>query len=150
MDLYVPGRGELLSAPDDWPERLHPGSLNVGIDTYPDDLARRGLPNRTEALDSGLFLPTFEIAREQFRNNLLVPRPDVPRGGDAQVWRAKLIVADTGTSISCWALRRFGSRVREQLEFVAERRLRDEGLVDRLRVHAVLLGRWRDESAIID
>jgi|GraSoiStandDraft_55_1057291.scaffolds.fasta_scaffold67281_4 hypothetical protein len=30
-ELYVPGRAELSTAPADWPERLHPGSLNVSI-----------------------------------------------------------------------------------------------------------------------
>ena len=141
--LHVPGRAELCTAPADWPERLHPGSLNVVVDEYPAELLSRGLTNRIFELDKGWFAPEFEIQREQFRNNMLGPRPGVPRGGDAQVWRA-LLAHDAGMAITCWALRRFGSQVGEQLEFVADTRLRDLGLHDKLRVRVALLGEWRD------
>ncbi len=142
--LYVPGRSELNMAPADWPERLHPGSLNVVVDEYPEEFRSRGLANRISELDKGRFVPEFEIRREQFRNNLLQSRPGVPRGGDAQVWRALLSQQNARMAIRCWALRRFGSQVGEQLEFVAGTRLRDLGLHDNLRVRATLLGEWRD------
>ncbi len=140
--LYVPGRAELRAAPADWPEHLHPGSLNVSVDLYPPEFMNRGLRSRVSELDQGRFVPEFEILRNQFRNNKLGPRPGVPRGGDAQVWRAQLSHAGGGPIIKCWALRRFGSQVGEQLEFVAERRLRDFGLYDGLRVEMALLGEW--------
>jgi hypothetical protein len=143
-ELLVPGRGEVPAAPSDWPEKLWPGSLNVRVDRYPTELKTREFDASVVVLDTRQFAPAFEIERGQFKNNFLAPRPGVPRGGDAQAWRAKILVDDTGASIGCWALRRFGSRVGEQLEFVADRRLRDEGLLDGQRVRAVLFGKWRD------
>src|SRR5579864_2278903 len=59
--LVVPGRGVLSEPPLEWPERLHPGSLNVRIDKYPEALARHGLPNRIDVLDTSRFRPVFEI-----------------------------------------------------------------------------------------
>lgn len=144
VELFVPGRGELAKAPTDWPEKLRPGSLNVLVDRYPTELREHGLPNNVASLDSGQFVPEFEILRDEFGNNRLGPRPGVPRGGDAQVWRAKLVVEADDRVIACWALRRFGSGVGERLEFVAGRRLRDDGLIDGERVRAVLNGVWRD------
>lgn len=144
VELGVPGRGLLSGSPPDWPEVLCPGSLNVRIDVYPPELVRRGLQKRTTELDKALFVPAFEIPRDLFTNNRLSPRPGVPRGGDAQVWRAAIMVIETGLRLRCWALRRFGSRLVDQLEFVAADRLRDSGLQDNQRVSAILEGRWRD------
>jgi len=93
--------------------------------------------------DKGWFSPEFEILKDQFGNNQLGPRPGVPRGGDAQVWRALLLYGG-GSAIACWALRRFGPQVAEQLEFVADTRLRDLGLQDGLRLRITLFGDWRD------
>jgi hypothetical protein len=78
--LYVPGRAELRNAPADWPERLHPGSLNVSVDQYPPEFMNRGLRNSVSELDLGRFVPEFEILRDQFQNNKIEPRPDLPRG----------------------------------------------------------------------
>ncbi len=141
--LLVPGRSALSSAPVDWPEALYPGSLNVRIDEYPDGFRQHGLTNRVIELDRGWFAPEFEILRGQFGNNRLEPRPGVPRGGDAQVWRATLSLPGTGTRQECWVLRRFGSQVGEQLEFVAGRRLRGAGIEEGTRVRALLQGTWR-------
>ncbi len=77
--LYVPGRAELRAAPADWPEHLHPGSLNVSVDLYPPEFMNRGLRSRVSELDQGRFVPEFEILRNQFRNNKLGPRPGVPK-----------------------------------------------------------------------
>jgi hypothetical protein len=142
--LYVPGRAELRNAPADWPERLHPGSLNVSVDQYPPEFMNRGLRNSVSELDLGRFVPEFEILRDQFQNNKIEPRPDLPRGGDAQVWRTRLRHDGVGAVIKCWTLRRLGSQVGEQLECVAGRRLRDFGLDEGLRVEVALLGEWRD------
>jgi hypothetical protein len=140
--LHVPGRSELKDAPQDWPERLFPGSLNVRALRYPRDFSAHGLKETMASLDSGEFTPAFEILRHQLGNNRLGPRPGIPRGGDAQVWRAR-ISADNGLTLKCWGLRRFGSGVCDQLEFVAELRLRDAGLHNGQMVSAVLLGTWR-------
>ena len=90
-----------------------------------------------------MFVPAFEILRGQFANNRLSPRSDMPRCGDAQVWRAK-IVGEVGEVGECWVLRRFGSQVGEQLELVADRRLRDDGLHDGQLVTVTLYGHWKD------
>ena len=141
--LFVPGRDAMPEVPDDWPRKLYPGSLNVRVDKYPAGFQEHGLANQVDALDRGRFSPAFEIPRGQLGNNSLRPRPRVPRGGDAQVWRARIVAEVGGQVVVCWALRRFGSRVGEQLEFVSDRRLRDDGLRDGQRVLAVLLGVWR-------
>ena len=141
--LFVPGRSALQRAPNDWPEKLYPGSLNVRIDGYPSGLDKHGLPSRIVALDTGRFGPEFEILRDEFGDNKLLPRSDAPRGGDAQVWRARLQSHEV-QSVNCWVLRRFGSRVGEQLEFVSDQRLRDHGFTDGQRVTVSLFGVWRD------
>jgi hypothetical protein len=74
----------------------------------------------------------------------LTPDRGMPRRGDAQVWRAELRWGvDDVEHIGCWALRRFGSNVGEQLEFVAGERLRDRGLSNSTQVRALLYGKWR-------
>jgi hypothetical protein len=143
-ELIVPGRGVLRDAPHDWPESLCPGSLNIRVDHYPAVLDQRGLSNRIAELDRSLFRPEFEIPRDLLGNNQLRPRSGVPRGGDAQVWRARLTTLDGSLTLRCWALRRFGSRVGEQLEFVAAEKLRAQGLEEAQRVEACLFGRWHD------
>lgn len=140
--LSIPGRSRLDGAPPDWPEALYPGSLNIRVSAYPSDSEGHALINRVEELDQGRFAPTFEIPRQSISNNQLGPRPGLPRGGDAQVWRAELLIESDGRVICCWVLRRFGSTVGEQLELVADRRLRDEGLPDGCRVGVVLEGTW--------
>jgi len=141
--LRVPGRETISNCPHDWPLTLSPGSLNIRVDVYPPQLDARGLTSSVVELDRALFVPEFEILRDQFGNNKLGPRPGMPRCGDAQVWRAK-IVREVGEVGECWVLRRFGSHVGEQLELVADRRLRDNGLHDGQRVTVTLYGHWKD------
>jgi len=143
-ELIVPGRVVLRETPHDWPEVLFPGSLNVRVEEYPEALGRHGLLNRIAELDKSLFRPAFEIPREDLGNNQIYPRPGVPRGGDAQVWRAQIKTLDGSLTLMCWALRRFGSGVGEQLEFVAAQKLRSLGLEDNQRVAVSLFGSWRD------
>ena len=140
----MPGRALLRLSPGDWPEALCPGSLNVQVDRYPKAFEDRGLKNRIAELDRSLFKPEFEIPRNLLGNNQLGPRTGVPRGGDAQVWRATLSTLDGSLVLPCWALRRFGSRVGEQLEFVAAQKLRALGLQEDQRVEVILFGRWHD------
>jgi hypothetical protein len=142
-ELGIPGRADVATAPTDWPERLFPGSLNVRITAYPKAFAQHRLPETIRSLDSGLFVPTFEVRRDEIRNNRLSPTDAVPRRGDAQVWRATIETTDAMICASCWALRRFGSQVGEQLELVADIRLRDLGLDDERRVVVAVFGSWR-------
>lgn len=121
-NLRIPGRGALPTAPSEWPETLKEGSLNIRIvrDGHPVQFRRLGLPNSVVTLDRGLFQPEFEIGWQQIRGNTLTPTRETPRHGDAQVWRAELRWGGGGSeNASCWAFRRFGSQVGEQLEFVS-------------------------------
>lgn len=142
--LVVPGRGALSGAPADWPEQLYPGSLNVRVIRYPPQLAEHGLLNAVSTFDQGHFVPEIEIPQAQFGNNRLAPTAREPRRGNGQAWRARLEVPCEGLVVNCWLLRRIGSAVGEQLEFVADRRLRDLGLVEGTHVRASVLGSWRD------
>ena len=144
--LEIPGRAKLPVAPADWPEVLTAGSLNVRIihNGFPTDFTQRGLAASVVAFDQGVFEPEFEIGWDQIGNNTLTPTSAMPRRGDAQVWRAEILLADGRSIRGCWMLRRIGSRVGEQLEFVAGRRLRDDELSNCTLVRVLVYGRWRD------
>jgi hypothetical protein len=142
--MTIPGRAELSFAPTDWPETLHPGSLNVLIadNGYPDEFFR--FPGEgVQKLDSGCFVPAFVIPGAAIVNNSLRPTADNARRGDAQVWRAELRCRETGQAGSCWVLRRIGSARLTGLELVAAERLRDKmSLADGARVAVELDGYW--------
>jgi len=144
--LDIPGRTRLERAPDDWPERLQRGSLNlrVGPGGYPAEFAERQLPIKVETLDHW-FEPEFEIPGYLIGNNTLRPTHAVPRRGDGLVWRAELWHhdGDGEDRISCWAFRRLESTVGEQLEFVAAESLRAKGLGTSSQISARLHGKWR-------
>lgn len=124
VELHVPGRNEISQAPHDWPVTLHKGSLNVRISPggYPPLFANLGLPEVIRSLDTKAFPGDFEIAQHEFGNNGLGPVPGMPNKGSAQVWRATLLV--NGRNLPCWALRRYGSDVGEQLELVSHLHMR--------------------------
>ncbi len=124
VELHVPGRNELSNAPADWPEVLYKGSLNVRImrDGYPSEFSEAGLELTTRSLDEELFSPAFTIEQRQFGNNKLKPKPEMPKRGSAQVWRAKLTTNQE--DFSCWVLRRFGSGLLHQLELLSGQHLR--------------------------
>ena len=124
VELHVPGREELQHAPSDWPKTFREGSLNIRVasDGYPSLFADRGLSNTVENLDRNCYPCTFEIAQGDFGNNLLTPIASMPKRGSGQVWRA--VLTTKNHSIQCWVLRRYGSRVGEQLELLAENHLR--------------------------
>lgn len=122
-ELTIPGRGLLVAASPDWPERLVPGSLNVHVTRYPDEFQSRRLPREVKVLDRCGFQPTFIIPQNAMRNNKLLPDEKRPRRGTAQVWRAT-ITLDGQPETACWLLRRIGSGLGHDLELVSERELR--------------------------
>jgi hypothetical protein len=124
VELHVPGREEISQAPSDWPVTLQKGSLNVRIapEGYPRLFATLGLPNSVRSLDLRPFPSAFEIAQDEFGNNMLKPEPGLPHKGSAQVWRA--ILAWHAHEHRCWVLRRYGSGVREQLELLSDLHMR--------------------------
>jgi hypothetical protein len=102
--LLVPGRSSLPDAPEDWPQTLQPGSLNVKIGAYPLAWRERGLAASVKELDTGVFPPEFLIAQDQMQNNQLTPTRSKPRRGIGQVWRATL--SANGGCLDRWVLRR--------------------------------------------
>ncbi|MEX1098581.1 MAG: hypothetical protein WED34_21220 [Planctomycetales bacterium] len=117
-DLRIPGTNELPDAPSDWPTTLQPGSLNALIDDngYPDGFESLGSGPGMKKLDDGCFEPEFVIPKDKIKNN---------SKGDAQVWRACIVVNATGEEIACWALRRIGSGIKKQIELVSAVHLRN-------------------------
>lgn len=122
-ELHVPGKSLLSAAPDDWPEKPYPGSLNILVTQWPDAFSERKLAHSAKSLDMGGFAPAFTIPQNEMGNNQLGPRPDMAHRGTAQVWRALLNASDKETP--CWVLRRFGSGLRDHIELVSEVGLRD-------------------------
>ncbi|MEQ1934950.1 MAG: hypothetical protein ABL962_13915 [Fimbriimonadaceae bacterium] len=121
-ELFVPGRSNLSDAPDDWPEKLYPGSLNVLIANWPEPLADRNLEPSAKSLDNAGFTPALTIPQSKMGNNKLMPTSAMPHRGTAQIWRSILHVNEQ--EISCWVLRRFGSGLSLELEIVSEFGLR--------------------------
>lgn len=142
--LDIPGREGITGEHNDWPLRLYPGSLNIMVSGYPAQLAGMGLKSEVAVLDQGLFVPAFVIPGTALSNNKLRPRQLEPKRGDAQVWRAFISKYGHAVFVKCWALRRFGSGVGEQLELVSDERLRDHGFQDGDLVAVSLYGRWKD------
>jgi hypothetical protein len=146
-NMTIPGHALLSDAPCDWPEVIHPGSLNVliGQDGYPDELFSRCQGELVQKLDSGTFAPTFVIAGAAISKNRLQPTPEIQRKGDAQVWRAQIHNRDNGQAVACWVLRRIGSARKDGLEVVASERLRDRlNLADGTHVTLELYGHWEN------
>jgi hypothetical protein len=143
-ELLVPGRLLLPQAPSDWPETLHPGSLNLQVASYPPAWRERGMGNSVRGLDSGAFRPEFVIPQGRMGNNLLAPTPSKPKRGIGQVWRASL--AANGCVRGCWILRRIDSGLRDALELVSADPIRTRmGLACEKDWPATLTvyGRWR-------
>jgi len=123
-ELYVPGYNQLVKAPENWPEKLHPGSLNVRISStgYPSIFSEREGAPSIFTLDEGIIPCAFEIPYDSFGNNALRPTAQMPKRGTAQVWRSTLAIVEQ--EIDCWVLRRYGSMVGEVLEVVSHVHLR--------------------------
>lgn len=144
-ELTIPGCRELPNAPEDWPEALHPGSLNVKIrqDGFPELLLIRCSGDRIQRLDSKIFEPEFVIPGSQIKQNRLKPTLELPCRGDAQIWPAIVRKACNGDGFRCWLVRRLGSGLRDQLELVSDRHLRSAySLIDGTAVEVTILGCW--------
>ena len=122
VELALPGRRELSEAPEDWPDALTPGSLNLRVTEFPAEFGALKLEPSVKSLDVAGFAPAFTIAQDAMGNNRLRPNSEMPHRGTAQVWRAVLSVESKQTP--CWVLRRFGSGLRDQIEMVSEMHLR--------------------------
>jgi hypothetical protein len=126
-EMTIPGRRALPNAPEDWPVELCPGSLNILIDVYPEGFTQPvGRSGGAYQLDEGSFEPAFIIPGDLITGNELIQEG---RPADAQVWRARLQIADRAETVPCWVLRRIGSNVGKGkcgnvLEIVAEEHLR--------------------------
>jgi hypothetical protein len=122
----IPDRNKLPSAPDDWPDNLEPGSLNVGVaaNGWPSEFT--GVPSGKGAqkLDSRRFPPAFIIPHDKIGGNF-TPTPENPDKGTAQVWRAVLRASNPNRSRKVWILRRIGSGLKAQIEIVSDVRLKD-------------------------
>ena len=148
-ELEFPGKEELPGAPEEWPESLCPGSLNVMVleEGYPAgfDAPERG-GRGVQVLDDDVFAPSFFIPGALIGGNMLLSESD-PRRGSAQVWRAILRVGGNSQEYGCWVVRRLGSRVGKDrtgnvLEIMSDKRLRHElgvGDQDGERVSVVIL-----------
>ena len=126
-ELIIPGTADLNHAPTAWPDRFHPGSLNVGIlkDGYPEgfmdpDEGGRGV----SLLDDGVIEPAVVLAWDRIGNNGLRPKAGKPRRGTGQFWPAVITVMATGSTADCWLFRRINSRIKRQLEIVSSLHLK--------------------------
>jgi len=118
VELFVPGRNDIPTAPDDWPAKLFPGSLNVRIVEWPEEFVSHNLAPSAKVLDTAGFAPALTIPQNLMGNNQLTPIAAMPHKGTAQVWRATLEIADQ--ELFCWVLRRFGSGLSMDLELVSD------------------------------
>ena len=125
-ELYVPGKKELQDSHPDWPIKLCSGSLNIKInnDGYPKEFKTNGLAETVKSLDAALFKAAFEIKQDQFGNNMLKATEAMPNRGAAQIWKSTLKI--NYSTIPCWALRRFGSGLAQELEVVSDVNIRNE------------------------
>jgi len=142
--LLVPGCSLLPDAPEDWPETLQPGSLNVRIGAYPLAWRERGLAASVKVFDTDVFPPEFLIPQVKMRNNQLTPTPSKPRRGIGQVWRATLNA--NGGCLDCWVLRRVDSGLRDVLELVAGYAIRPALGLERTQdwpATVTVYGHWR-------
>ena len=118
------------SAPDCWPEKIQPGSMNCRVTAFPDnlyDLAGEG--DRIATLDAGKFTPDGRIPREMIENNVVRPYPGGnPDMGIAQVWRCSVTNENTGETFDALHVRRIDGTYppfHGIIELMADRKLRD-------------------------
>jgi len=144
-ELEFPDKTKIKEAPDDWPQHLVKGSLNICIDEdgYPEEFSNLGHQNDTSILDKTQFQPEFIIPGNLIKNNKLVPSQECHNRGNAQVWRATLTKKCSGDSTNCWVVRRFGSTIYRDLEIVSDIHLRNHfKLENGDRVIVLMFGQW--------
>jgi hypothetical protein len=127
-ELVVPGRSLLPQAPEDWPETLARGSVNIRITSYPPAWRDHGLAENVKALDTDVYPALFLISQSQFGNNQLHPTPSKPKRGIGQVWRATLTA--NSDKLDCWVLRRIDSALWDVLEIVSADSIRSRMNLD--------------------
>lgn len=141
-ELEIPGRSALqarsVNVPDDWPEALYPGSLNVHVTQWPDGFVPpNNGRNGAFRLDGDALAPAFTIPGDLIRNNKLVWDEQIQQAREApldapgircpaRVWRAELHVLDRQLRVACWVLRRRGSKAGAgwHLEIVSQEGIR--------------------------
>lgn len=124
QEMVIPGRDQLIVVPEDWPNQLAPGTLNIEIDDFPKDFEGIGEGDGLQKLDKGKFRAALIIPQRKIAGNTIKPTPDLPVRGFAQVWRADLHVLATGITTKCWKFRIIESRIESQIELVADQHLR--------------------------
>lgn len=124
QEMVIPGRDDLIVVPEDWPDRLVPGTLNIEIDDFPKDFDGIGEGDGLQKLDKGKFRAALIIPQRKIAGNTIKPTPDHPVRGFAQVWRADLHVLATGQTTKCWMFRIIESNIVSQIELVADQHLR--------------------------
>lgn len=125
-DLGIPGKNMLPETPDDWPEKLYPGSLNIEIflEEVPEKINNLGPGRYIQKLDNSLFRPAIIIPQNLIINNSIGPKGPVWGRGDAQVWRTKVTVMNSGKVYDCWTLRRLDSAMWKHIELISDKYLR--------------------------
>lgn len=125
-DLGIPGKDKLSHSPEDWPKNLCRGSLNVEISSgvLPKELNNLGEGTLIRKLDNGILKPAFVIEQKAILNNTIGPNGPVRGRGDAQVWRAKILVEKSKETYDCWVLRRLDSGMTRHIELVSDKHLR--------------------------
>lgn len=144
QEMVIPGRDQLIVVPEDWPNRLEQGTLNIEIDDFPNDFDGIGEGDGLQKLDKGKFRAALIIPQRKIAGNTIKPTPDHPVRGFAQVWRANLHVLATGQTTKCWMFRIIESKIESQIELVADQHLRKAlNLDDGAKVKVTI---WEAES----
>jgi hypothetical protein len=142
--LVIPGRDELFLKPDDWPTQLAPGTVNIEVGNFPDQLAEIGEGEGLARLDKGKFRPALVIPQRKIIGSTLSPDSDHPTRGFAEVWNADLQVIGTGQEATCWAIWIIGSDATRIIRLVAKEDLRScLNLADGTEVKVRI---WEEES----
>lgn len=146
QEMVIPGRDDLLLAPEDWPMQLAPGTLTIQIndDGFPDGFEEGGTGDGLKKLDEGMFRPALVIPQRKIIDSTLKPDSDHPTRGFAQAWRGELHVLGTGDEAKGWMIRIIGSDSPTQIDLVDQEQLRAKiNLTDGTTVKVTI---WEAES----
>jgi hypothetical protein len=122
--LVFPTHKDIPKLPEDWPDKMVPGSLNALTMNTPSGMRSLGDGDDLQKLDNGKFSPAIVMPREAIINNNLGPCFNTPNGGVAQAWRARISVSATGKTVDVWAVRRISSGYRRVIELMSDKNLR--------------------------